>query len=106
LKPNRKYEHLFAIIRHATKADEHMPLDLRFVVTKVVTDPSYAQQEVNRLNELNDGKGYYYFTQITRIEEFPVKAEPTPSVQMPALASKAADEGSPDTGASSASRAG
>ena len=81
LKPNRRFEHLYAITRYATQGDDQMPLDLRFTVTKVVTDSNYAQEEVNRLNQLNKDKGYYYFSQITRLEEVPVRSEPVPTQQ-------------------------
>jgi hypothetical protein len=82
LKANRKYQHLYAITRYAPHADEKTPLDLRFTVTKVVTDAEYAQQEVNRLNELNKEKGYCYFFQITRFEEVPTSAQPISPMEL------------------------
>jgi hypothetical protein len=73
LKSNKKYSHLFAIVRYETDLDSASPIELRVTVKKVVTDPDYAAAEVARLNELNQGKGSYYFFQITRLEEVPVE---------------------------------
>lgn len=75
MKPNKKYQHIYAIVRYATNADDKTPIDLRFFVTKVVTDGNYADREVKRLNELNKDKDYCYFSQITRFEEVPVTTE-------------------------------
>jgi hypothetical protein len=73
LKPNRNFKHVYAIIRHETDADESTPIDLRVTVKKVVDDPHYAEREVQRLNDLNKGKGSYYFYQVTRLEDTPVE---------------------------------
>jgi hypothetical protein len=75
LKPNKKYGHLYAIIRYETDADPMAPIDLRVTVKKVVSDPHYAAREVERLNELNKEKGSYYYYQITRFEEVPVEVQ-------------------------------
>lgn len=80
LKPNRRYGHLYAIVRYETDADPNAPIDLRVTVKKVVTDRNHAAQEVARLNELNKEKGSYYFCQVTRLEELPVQAQAVPSV--------------------------
>ena len=81
LKSNRKHEHLYAIIRYETDADEMTPVDLRFVVKKVVTDPQYAEDEVRRRNDLNAGKRSYYFFQVTRLEEPAIEARTLASSQ-------------------------
>jgi hypothetical protein len=75
LKPNRKYGHLYAIVRYETDADPLAPIDLRITVKKVVSDPHFAAREVERLNELNQEKGSYYFFQITRFEDVPVEVQ-------------------------------
>ena len=100
LKANRKYQHLYAIVRHWTKADEKAPVDLRFSVTKVVSDGNYAEREVNRLNELNADKDYYYFTQITRFEEVPIEAEPIAPVQLSLSDATPAEHDASETDAS------
>jgi hypothetical protein len=74
LKPNKKYSHLFAILRYEADLDPTSPIDLRVTVKKVVTDAEYAAAEVGRLNALNKEKGSYYFSQITRLEEVPAEA--------------------------------
>jgi len=79
LKPNKKYGHLYAIIRH--DAGSHAPIDQQVTVKKVVSDPLYAAREVERLNELNSEKGCYYFYQITRFEEIPVEARDGAALQ-------------------------
>jgi hypothetical protein len=69
MKPNKKYQHVYAIIRYETDADETTPIHLRITVKKIVVDPHYADAEVKRLNDLKRDKGSYYFTQITRFED-------------------------------------
>lgn len=80
LKPNKKRQHAFAIIRFETDSDEHSPIEFRVRVTKVVADPHFAEQEVRRLNELNRDKGAYYFSQITRLENIPVEGQEVSAV--------------------------
>jgi hypothetical protein len=81
LKPSKKYQHAYAIIRYETDADEKAPIDLRVTVKKVVVDPHYAESEVKRLNELNKDKGSYYFCQLTRFEDAPVEFQERPAMQ-------------------------
>lgn len=64
----RRIDHVYAIVRFETDADESVPIDLRVTVKKIVLDPHVADAEVKRLNELNQGKGSYYFSQVTRVE--------------------------------------
>jgi hypothetical protein len=68
-KPNPRYDHVYAIVRVDTNAAADVPLDLKITVKKVVADSSVAAAEIKRLNELNAGKGCYYFSQITRLEK-------------------------------------
>jgi hypothetical protein len=84
MKPNRKYQHMYAIIRYETDADMNAPIDLRITVKKVVVDPHYAEKEVKRLNELNKDKGSYYFCQVTRFEDAPVEVQVLPPMQLTA----------------------
>ena len=84
MKPNRKYQHMYAIIRYETDADMNAPIDLRITVKKVVVDPHYAEKEVKRLNELNKDKGSYYFCQVTRFENAPVEVQVLPPMQLTA----------------------
>ena len=67
LKPSNKYQHIYAILRYETDADEKVPIDLRITVKKVVYDPHYSESEVKRLNVLNKDKGAYYFCQLTTV---------------------------------------
>ncbi len=75
LRPNKKSEHLYAILRYETDAGDETPIDLRITVKKVVGDPDFAEKEVKRLNDLNQEKGSYYFYQITRFEGTSVGVE-------------------------------
>jgi hypothetical protein len=81
LKPNKKYQHTYAIIRYETDADEKVPIDFRITVKKVVVDPHYAEMEVKRLNDLNKDKGSYCFYQVTRFEDAPVEVQELPAMQ-------------------------
>lgn len=65
----RRFDHVYAIVRYETDAPETVPIDLRVTVKKIVLDPHVAEAEVKRLNELNQGKGSYYFSQVTRIAQ-------------------------------------
>jgi hypothetical protein len=78
MKASTKYQHVYAIIRYETDADSNAPIDLRITVKKVVVDPHYAEEEVKRLNDLNQDKGSYYFYQVTRFEDVPVEAQTLP----------------------------
>ena len=85
MKPNRKYQHMYAIISYETDSDMNTPIDLRITVKKVVVDPHYAEEEeVKRLNELNKDKGSYYFCQVTRFEDAPVEVQVLPPMQLTA----------------------
>ncbi len=84
LKPNKKSEHLYAVIRYEIDAGNDTPIDLRITVKKVVVDPNFAAREVKRLNDLNREKGSYYFYQITRFEDAFVEVESIPPSQRPA----------------------
>jgi hypothetical protein len=81
LKPNKKHEHIYAILRYETDAGPDTPIDFRVTVKKVVSDPDYAEREVRRLNDLNQEKGSYYFYQITRFEDVPARVEVVPPAQ-------------------------
>jgi hypothetical protein len=69
MKPNHRYTHVYAIVRVDTSAQSDVPLDVRITVKKIVTDPTVAEAEVKRLNDLNAGKGCTYFFQVTRLEK-------------------------------------
>lgn len=85
MKPNRKFAHLYAVVRYATDADELTPLELRFQIVKVVPDRRYAEQEATRLRTLNEAKGYHYFVQIARFEEVQVEAHSMSPGPLPPL---------------------
>lgn len=68
LNPNRKYDHVFAIVRIDTPASAETPLWQMVVVTKVVWEQETAEREVERLNRLNGSKGAFYLWMITRLE--------------------------------------
>jgi hypothetical protein len=69
MKEIGRFDHVYAIVRFETDASESVPIDLRVTVKKIVLDPLLAETEVKRLNALNQGKGCYYFSQVTRIEK-------------------------------------
>jgi hypothetical protein len=66
-KPHSKYEHVFAVVR----IDEDLAQggsDNANYITKVLRNQEDAEREVERLNHLNQSKGFRYFWQLTRIE--------------------------------------
>jgi len=72
LKPNRDFDHVFAIIR----IDDFQPLETllaeKVAVTKILWDEEAAKREVDRLNGLKKGK---YLLQATRIDRQAAVAE-------------------------------
>ncbi len=79
-----RFDHVYAIVRFETDAASSVPIELRITVKKIVLDPNVAEAEVQRLNELNQGKGSYYFTQVTRMEKGALELLPvTESVAAP-----------------------
>jgi hypothetical protein len=69
MKANSRFDQVYAILRYETDAPESVPINVRITVKKIVLDPESAATEVKRLNELNQGKRSYYFSQVTRIEK-------------------------------------
>ena len=69
LKPNRRYQHGFAIIRIDDYFGDETPIEQRITVKKVVRDAGEADREVERLNNLRDGQRSRYVSQITRIDD-------------------------------------
>ena len=69
LKPSPRNAHVYAVVRFDTEAGDDVPVELRFTVKEIVTDPAVAGAEVKRLNTLSSDKGAYYFFQVTRIRK-------------------------------------
>ncbi len=78
-----RFDHVYAILRFETDAGEEVPVDLRVTVKKIVLDANEAAAEVKRLNELNQGKGSYFFSQVTRIEKGVLETVPLSSAMPP-----------------------
>ncbi len=68
LKPNKKFDHVFAIVRVDTFHELDVPFEKTVTVKKVVWTEKIAEQEVERLNKLNASVGAVYFWQLTRLE--------------------------------------
>lgn len=67
LKPNAKYDHVFAIVR-IDKFLEAFPDEHKITVTKILHDIDDADEEVMRLNELHPDGQVRYFVKISRLE--------------------------------------
>jgi len=93
MKPSKKYEHLYAVVRYAIDADETTPIDLRFFIVKVVADRQYADEEAKRLSDLNKEKGYYYFVQIARYEDEPIETTAVAMTEAALMGSIGQDQG-------------
>lgn len=70
MKPNKKHDHVYvyAILRYDEFLEPYGEDFTVLTVVKVVEDPDYADQEVKRLNQLNQGKGCRYKKQVTRFD--------------------------------------
>jgi hypothetical protein len=66
--PNRRYDHVFAIIRVDRFDQSGGWTDQAITITKAVWSREAAEAEVVRLNHLNKDKGAVYFWRITRLE--------------------------------------
>lgn len=68
LRPNRRYRHVFAVIR----LDDGLmttSLENRISVTKVLLTEEAAAEEAARLNAVNSNKGCRYVVHVTRLDE-------------------------------------
>jgi hypothetical protein len=68
LSPNRRYDHVFAIIRVDTFEQPGATPPEAITITKAVWSREAAEAEVSRLNHLNKDKGATYFWRVTRLE--------------------------------------
>jgi hypothetical protein len=70
--PNRKYEHVYAIIRlDKNVVSASIPDRNLITVTKVVLTKEEAEREVTRLSQLNVAQGSEYYCDVTRIQRLP-----------------------------------
>ncbi len=67
-KARAEYRQAFAIVRVDGFQDDTVTLPNKIRVTKVVFDQITASVEVDRLNQINGGKGATYFSQATHLE--------------------------------------
>src|SRR5688572_27372073 len=65
--PNRRYDHVFAIIRVDRFDHSGEWTEGAITITKAVWSRETAEAEVIRLNHLNKDKGAVYFWRITRL---------------------------------------
>jgi hypothetical protein len=68
LSPNRRYDHVFAIIRADPFEHSGATPAEAITITKVVWSREAAEAEASRLNHLNKDKGAAYFWRVTRLE--------------------------------------
>jgi hypothetical protein len=68
VQPNAKYDHVYAILRVDMANPPEAPAEEAIYVIKVVRSQETAENEVRRLNKLNEAKNYLYFWQVTRLE--------------------------------------
>jgi|SRR5450755_4551979 hypothetical protein len=67
LKPHKRMDHVFAIVRVDAYPGLDVPDEERITIKKILRDAEAAGREVERLNGLNKGKARY-FLQVTRLE--------------------------------------
>jgi hypothetical protein len=60
---------VFTILRYDATMRADTPLPRRIKVTKVVLSEDYAQEEVQRLNQMNAARGIGYFAQATQLDD-------------------------------------
>jgi hypothetical protein len=69
MKPNPHYDHVYAIVRVDEFQGPEAAWENKVTVKKVVWSAEVARHEVERLNQLQGGKGSLYFWQATRLEK-------------------------------------
>jgi hypothetical protein len=76
MKPSKRYDHVFAILRVDAFQDPDVPVNEKVSVTKIVRDAETARREVDRLNGLQQSEDVYYFFQVTRMERTAAPVDP------------------------------
>lgn len=77
VRRNRRFEHVYAILRIDRGIDGIMPSIDNVIVTKVFREIEEAEKEVARLNSIGNSDKCAYHMQITRITREPDQASPT-----------------------------
>ena len=67
-KANRRFRHVYAIVRVNGFLSPHSQIENQVTVVRVLSDPTFAQREVERLNALHGHKNVRYFAQTTRLD--------------------------------------
>jgi len=65
-KPHSKFRHVYAVLRIDLPVSHENP-ENNISVVKVFYSKMTAEQEVDRLNKVNAGKGCRYVLQVTRL---------------------------------------
>jgi hypothetical protein len=68
MEPNKRFDHVFAIIRIDEFRNPDVPVEDRVVVQKIMWNEQAAEKELDRLNNLKPGGRSRYCLQIARIE--------------------------------------
>ena len=64
----KDYQHVYAIIRVDEYLGDLISLQSKITVKEIVWNRDKAEQEVERLNQINSDKGCSYFWQLTRLD--------------------------------------
>lgn len=68
-RPNSRFRHLHVVVRLDEFYDEDTPLEHKVSLTKAFWTEEQAENEVVRMNELNQGKGCQYIRLFARLVE-------------------------------------
>jgi hypothetical protein len=69
MKPSKRFDHAYAILRFDEFLGTDVPIDHKVTVKQIVWDPELAQREVDRLNALQGGGGVFYIFRVTRVQK-------------------------------------
>jgi hypothetical protein len=67
MKPNRRYDHAWAVVRLYPLSEKELSPD-RVVVVRVFWSRDRAEKEAQRMNQINADKDCLYFSTMTRVE--------------------------------------
>jgi hypothetical protein len=75
MQTNHRFDHAYAVVRVDTFAGPEVAWENKVTIKEILWSDEDARREVERLNQINAGKGCCYFWQVTRLEKLANKKD-------------------------------
>jgi hypothetical protein len=75
MQANPRFDHVYAVVRIDSFLGPETPLENKIAIKEILWTEEAARREVDRLNQLNEGKGCHDFWQTTRLEKVSVQPD-------------------------------